>query len=198
MPEYITRTTTFPGDRSSSCSGSKSATTPSSWLRMRNALNVVMCASATALAAPFVPRDQALCVEIQIVPQQMFDLPVALRTPMLSGKSQPQPEHVGADRLVAVFARTVTPGDRDELAYLRLERLGEPRHIANAAVVHQVHRLGRERQHTIDGGQELLGVELGRRRRRGDESSLRRVECSIGNSKRIAGKDARVGAIDDG
>src|SRR5512146_890086 len=103
MVENSTRTTTLPGDKSASCSCSKPATTRSPSLRIRNALNAAVMvrhpwcgpwfASAGALAAPIVPHDQALCIEIQIVPEQTLDLGVRLRAPMLARQTQPQLQH---------------------------------------------------------------------------------------------------------
>src|SRR5215469_377510 len=173
MPEKDTRTTTLPADSSSSWSDSKPATTPSPALRMRNALNALMVRapaaarypSATTLAAPIVPRDQPLRVEFQIVSEQLLDLRVRQRAPVPARQTQPQLEHVGTDRAVAVLSPAMTPGDCHELADLRPQRFGQSRQVAYPAVVHEVHRLGSEAQHAVDGGDELLRIELCRGRR---------------------------------
>src|SRR5215472_17339272 len=133
MPENDTRTTTVPADSSSSWSVSKPATTPAPSLRIRNALNAVMVQapaaapypSATTLAAPIVPRDQPLRVEFQIVPEQPLDLRVRQCAPVPARQTQPQLEHVGTDRGVAVQSPAMTPGDRHELADLHPQRFSQ-------------------------------------------------------------------------
>src|SRR6185312_16231177 len=207
MVENSTRTTTLPGERSSSCSCSKPATTPSPSLRIRNALNAAVMvrrswcgpgsASAGTFTPPIVPHEEALGIEIQIVPEQMLDLRVRLRASMLARQMQPQLQHIRANGCVAVSSVHVTPGDCHELADLSPQRLGETRHVAYPTVVHQIHRLGSEREHPVDGGDELLRIELRRGGRGRDESALRRVEMPIRDAERVTGKDARVSRIDD-
>src|SRR6185312_14663956 len=207
MVENSTRTTTLPGERSASCSCSKPATTPSPSLRIRNALNAAVMvrhswwgpgpASAGALTPPIVPHEEALCIEIEVVPEQTLDLRVWLRTSVLARQTQPQLQHIGANGGVAVSSVHVTAGDCHELADLSPQRLGETRHVAYPTVVHQIHRLGSEAEHPVDGGDELLRIELRRGGRGGDESALRRVEMPVRDAERVPGEDARVSRIDD-
>ncbi len=63
--------------------------------------------------------------------------------------------------------------------------------------MHQIHRLGRERNHAVDRGDELIWIELRRSRRGRDECTLRGVKLAIGDSERIAWEYARVRTIHD-
>ena len=88
--------------------------------------------------------------------------------------------------------------DAGQLTHLRLEQLAQTRHAGHAAEVHEVYGLGAVRQHPLDGGDELLRIELRRGRGRGDEGALRAVERAVGDAEGVAGEDAGVRRVHDG
>src|ERR1700683_5406568 len=85
-----------------------------------------------------------------------------------------------------------------ELAHLVFEFASQARHVAHPGVVHEVEVRRLVGHEAVDRMHELIRVKLGRRRGRYDEGATRGIELAVGESKGIAGENARVCQIDDG
>src|SRR6516165_1502915 len=192
MPEWVTRISTSPGARSSRPSSSKRAAIlpPSEW--MRNALMRFMTSPLRPAVLPDArePGDQSLGVECQVTGERMLELAVGQARAVIPRQPAPQGQHVGADAGLGIGIAAVCARDAGELGDLRLERDSEARHIGHAAEVHQVDGLGAVGEHAIDGGNVLLGIELRRYRRGGDESAVAGVEGTIRDAEGVAAEDA--------
>src|SRR5215471_2861788 len=181
MPEWVTRITTSPAARSSRPSSSKRAAILPSCEWMRNALKRLMASPPRLAVLPEArePGDQPLGIERQVTGQGVLELVVGQAAAVLPREPAPQGEHVGADTGRRIRIMGVCTRDTGELGDLLLERDSEARHICHAAEVHQIDGLGAVGEHAIDGGNVLLGIELRRYRRGGDESAVAGVEGTI-------------------
>ena len=143
------------------------------------------------------PHHQALGIELKITLEEVHELGIALPAAVAAGGGEPQRQHFGTDGSGRSGRLRVGAGDAGELAHLGLERLPEACHLGHAAEVHEVHRLRAVAQQALDGGHQLLRIELRRGGGREDEGALRGVERTVGDPEGVAGEDARVRRIDD-
>src|SRR3569833_459163 len=89
------------------------------------------------------------------------------------------------------------PRDSYKLAKLGFERQRQPGYVCDSTVVHQVHGFRLIRGHAIDRCNELVRIELCRRRSGCDESASRRIHLAVRNAKRIARKNTRVRSVNN-
>ena len=156
----------------------------------------VTCARRSSSGA-LEPGDEPLRVELEIHPQDLIEALAGQGDSVRASARVPERAHLLANCHLAVGIRRVTPRERGELTHLRLERLADALQSGDAAEVHEKGCLRRELENAVDRGDQLLRVELRRRRRRQDERARRGVELAVGETERIAGEDVRVSLVED-
>jgi hypothetical protein len=80
-------------------------------------------------------------------------------------------------------------GDAHELRELLPERSSELSNAGNASEMRQIDALRAQRREALDRAQQLLGIELRRRRRGDDEGTLGAVEGPVRQAEGIASED---------
>src|SRR5581483_2382238 len=165
MLEWVTRTTTSPGERSSrlSCSNRARMRPPSSWIR--NALKEVirsspLSAGRPAALGPMQPDQQALRVQLEVGLELMRHFGTTQPAALALQQRPPQLEHRLTNGGVRILRSGQLARDPHQLLDLLLQHCAQSRDTGHAAVMHEVDGLGCKLQQTVDGGSELLRIEL--------------------------------------